>query len=545
MVFFALLALASCVRAAPSPPASPASVVVPREERAAQAPDSELDAVRALSQSSASSLPELWLRRLASAWLVAQDPRAPEVMHAANELWRTTRWSTLGEEVTILERLAPLAPVFEVSTLPVADLDPKNSSSDQSWKDALLHANAARRPAQVAIYKKLGAQGRRNILARVSDESTLAELFAISARDGVCPAVEDDRDLRWAAYGSPAASVCAPAPLPEDELHDLDKLSEELIGPWPRAVRAMAALRALRNKSGPLRASLEQQERFLRACLRQPTCPLWLLDGVDPALRPSFEEAKKTATPVQRDQLERALSLRQKSGHAGARDPADVERAADECVEATAKALAGGGSEPWMREARAAKLRDECLPGADLGRQALEKLAAKADVETCAILLRKMIEGGARLPQADLERVAADVRTRVDLFRALAAAKRVREMPAAWATSDALIESQGVVAVVRDFGAIPEIIEREPPSMITYEGHQVVVAYLRLRSLGEYAHVAPVHVAVGPMSAGAAYRGERDLSGTDWGTYPGGLRAFVEQHATDARSVGLFENFLW
>src|SRR5208283_2672013 len=105
------------------------------------------------------------------------------------------------------------------------------------------------------------------------------------------------------------ASACAPPPaLLADELQDVERLTIELVGPWPRAVRAIAALRTLRDRNGGrLTLDVEQQERFVRGCMVQPMCPLWLVDKVDPSLRPNLEAAKITATPEQLQSIEQAL----------------------------------------------------------------------------------------------------------------------------------------------------------------------------------------------------------------------------------------------
>ncbi|MEA2748739.1 MAG: hypothetical protein QOI41_2882, partial [Myxococcales bacterium] len=292
----------ACSRA-PAPAPSPASQAASAPSAAAAGPrassaptpdaaSADAAAIATLAKTPGTSFAGLWLRRLAAAWATTHDATAPEVELAARELHRAVQWGSLDEELQILGSAATVAPAFENTQVPVAVHAAKSVDPQRDYGSAITAATAARRPRLVAIFAKLGADGRRHMLLGMRDPATIADFFAVAARDGVCPSVKDDRDLSWEAWSSPSSASCAPPPLPADELHDLDRLSAELADPWPRAVRAIVALRELRDhERARFKPDLAQQKHFVEGCMMHPMCPLWLIDKPDPGLRPVLEEA--------------------------------------------------------------------------------------------------------------------------------------------------------------------------------------------------------------------------------------------------------------
>lgn len=550
------VALAACASPpAPIPSVSPPAPTSPKAiasgsntnatKPLATPGSADVQALARLAETPGTTLAGVWLRRLAAAYRVTKDATAPEVEVASDELSFAIEWVSLDERKKVLEGAVALAPVFENGRAPIPSRLPPSDEPPSDYRAAKAAADAAIRPAVVALYTNLGADGRRGMLFGLENSSTFAEFFAVSAHDDVCPSIRDDRDLGWAAWRSPVGASCLPPSLPGDELHDLERLSAELPGPWPRAVRAIAALRDMRDhERAKFTPTLAQQKRFVEGCLKHPMCPLWLLDKPDPGLRPMLEEAKKTATAAQLVYLDRALAESRGKGALAPKSATDAERDVTECVDRIAKDLAAPG-EPWMKDARAGKRRRGCLDDAGLVRRdALLPLVSKADLETAAALVEAVltVDKRAKLAPADLARLAADVRTRIVLYRALSSVKRESEMPAEARKHEALLESEAVATIRRRYGQVPTTLERQAPSKMTLEKRPVTFEYYRVSSGAEYASVAPFEVAVGPFRPNQPYEPHHE-SGSDWGTESRGLRKLVEEHFGDPRSVSFFENY--
>lgn len=443
---------------------------------------------------------------------------------AAVALRANARWLSVDDEITLLARLVPLAPVFEEQLLPVG----KHART----------IDARLLPGQLAIYSTLSGRGRWMMAGRFDDPAMLDAFFAV--KDGVCPTVLDDRDLHRKIWSLPSAARCLPAPLPSDELGDVERLAAELPGPWPRAVRAIAALREYRKRS-TFNPTLAQQKHFVEGCMLHPMCPLWLLDKPDKGLAPVLLEARGRATPEQAAEIDTALRKVAGGQAANAPDLAKLEAEAPACVAKIAEALASTTGEPWMREARAHVLRDTCFALADMfGTPVLRAMLPSADPVTAGTFLGALAtRAGKPLPVADVARVAADIRARDGLFAKLEEGKRQREMPPAWAKEDPLVDAEAYAWIARWYGTVPDTFEYET-TLATFVQTPVRIVYVRVSAKGEYAAVPPVTVAVGPL--GGALHARHILTGTDWGTRKEGIRAFVEAKM-DGSTTGLFTDF--
>ena len=111
--FLALLVLSACGKAAvPSAPPSELYVGPRASSSPARASTPIVDPIVTLATTPGTSLAGVWLRRLAAAWQATHDAKSPEVTVAADALRANARWLSIDDEITLLARLVPLAPVF-------------------------------------------------------------------------------------------------------------------------------------------------------------------------------------------------------------------------------------------------------------------------------------------------------------------------------------------------------------------------------------------------------------------------------------------------
>lgn len=405
---------ASKASATSSPASSPAG---------GAGPGAVTPAAEALADKPARTLPELWAKRLATAYvaLVASgfvppatdelsppNPNRDVVTAASTKLSTAMQLTTIDEELAILASLEAIAPVFEVGGWTYDALGAKSAVPEGS-SAAKVHAaeEARRRPLYLAIYRKLGPMGRQQLAVYRHDPDTLRAMLGISKADAICPKPLhagyrgfERFDQALAEAGCPTA--VRPMPVwPKDPLL-VDATTHKELAPAEALPRCVAAAR---EAAKPPARAREAWFAEIRGRNVRDVCATIAGDLVE-------KEPKKHAAE-------------------------------------------------------------------------LTAAFAAADVETRAVLLQALLATGARVSPEDLLALAADKTTREAARRALTDAHRMRDFPKTHAGKRALDEGLVVARVRAFFGGPPDEVTFVGETKRAADGKPARGDYYRFRAAGE------------------------------------------------------------
>jgi len=139
-----------------------------------------------LAERPATTLAELWAKRLAAAYLA--DVELTVLDEASMRLGEIIQKAPFDEELRVLASLAPITDVFERPSFMYDPIGAKRPvPGGTSSGDIKEEEHAKRRPMLVAMYQRLGPRGRFHLTVDRDDKKALAAMMAVTRADYVRP----------------------------------------------------------------------------------------------------------------------------------------------------------------------------------------------------------------------------------------------------------------------------------------------------------------------------------------------------------------------